>query len=339
MPNSLPKAPRVTVIGDGAMGTVCALILAEKGLPTTLWGIEFDRLDAMRRTRTNSRYLPGVTLPEKLQYQADAATALAGAQLVVSAVPTQFLRSVMTRMAPLMPSGVPVVSVTKGVEISTMERPSEILADTLGDRPLVVLSGPSVASEMAARMTCLMVAATPDAALRVWVQTLFTTSYLRVYRSDDILGVEMAGATKNVIAIAAGILDGMHAGNNAKAALLARGLVEITRLGVAMGAKPETFTGLAGLGDLVTTCVAPEGRNRSFGELIGKGHTADEALQKLAGVVEGMPTARAVVELAQRYKVDMPITRALYSVLFENVSPTKALHQLMTRDLKDEDVL
>jgi len=262
------------------------------------------------------------------------------------------MRGTLTRFKAYVRAGVPVVSVVKGIEVETLKRPSEIIVECLGPRPVAALSGPSIAGELARHLPASMVAAAeekkPEASLPLsqkpeeesdfsrWVQELFTTPYLRVYRNHDLLGVELAGAMKNVIAIAAGILDGMRAGNNAKAALLTRGLVEITRLGVAMGAMPETFAGLAGLGDLVTTCTSPEGRNRTFGERVGRGEKPADVIASIAGVVEGMPTCRSVVRLARSMGVEMPICQGLHAVLYEGRDVRSQLADLMMRELKHE---
>jgi glycerol-3-phosphate dehydrogenase (NAD(P)+) len=291
--------------------------------------------------RENTRYLPGIKLHEAIRFEDDDAKAFHSAELLVCAIPTQFIRPVLGRLKPHLAPGVPVVSVSKGIEIETLKRPSEVIQELFGERPIAALSGPSIASELARQLPATMVTAAADAggsgeALARRIQELFTTPYLRVYRNDDLLGVELAGALKNVVAIAAGILDGMRAGNNAKAALLSRGLVEMTRLGVAMGALPETFTGLAGLGDLVTTCVSPEGRNRSFGERIGRGEKPADVLASIPGVVEGMPTCRSVVSLARQMHINMPISEGLHAVLFEGRDVRGQLADLMTRELKSE---
>jgi glycerol-3-phosphate dehydrogenase (NAD(P)+) len=242
------------------------------------------------------------------------------------------------------PAGAGVVSVAKGLENGTLERPSKVILDILKDdpdsrpRPIGVLSGPTIAAELARCLPATMIAASEDAAFAEKVQKLFTTSYLRIYTSEDPLGVEVAGALKNVIAIAAGILDGLQAGFNAKSALLARGLAEIARLGVAMGAKPETFFGLAGIGDLATTCFSPEGRNRSCGEALGKGERPDDFLKHSKYVVEGVATTKSVVELAQKHRVDMPITMAVHAVLFNGLDPIDAIARLMSREPKAEKV-
>ncbi|HVS72619.1 MAG TPA: NAD(P)H-dependent glycerol-3-phosphate dehydrogenase [Phycisphaerae bacterium] len=332
---------RVTVIGDGAMATVCSNILAARAeVRVTMWGRNAERLAEIERGGENRRYLPGVKVSPTLRFAADDAAALKDADLVLCAIPAQFIRPILTRLAPHIRAGLPVVSVSKGIEIDTLCRPSEVIAGVLGGgrRPVAALSGPNIAGELARGLPATMVAAAEeehDAFVRQ-LQELFTTPSLRVYRNHDLVGVELAGALKNVIAIAAGILDGMKAGYNAKAALLTRGLVEISRLGAVLGAQPETFAGLAGLGDLVTTCFSPEGRNRRFGERIGRGEKAGEALASIAGVVEGMPTCEAVVRLAKKQGIEMPIAEGLHAVLFEDRPPREQLAELMSREPKAE---
>lgn len=328
---------RAAIIGSGQMGTVIALVLAEQGAAVRLWASSRERADALRATRENARYLPGVRLPERISITDDPAAALDGAEVVVSAVPCQFVRGVWSRFTPFMRHGLPVVSVTKGIEVETLLRPTQILSAVLGPVPSCVLSGPNIAAELAQRLPATMVAACDDQALAEAVQRSFSTQWLRVYTNNDVIGVELAGALKNVIALAAGIVDGLRAGDNAKAALLTRGLVEITRLGAALGARRETFSGLAGLGDLVTTCVSPSGRNRTAGEAIGRGRKVQEVLSSMAGVVEGVPTTRSAVLLARRHDVAMPITEAIYSVLFEGQDVIGALANLMNRGLRGEE--
>lgn len=327
----------VTIIGDGGMGSVCAMLLCENGVRTTLWGHEAEYIAEMARKRENVRFLPGYALPEELRFEAEDARAFAGAELVVSAVPCQFLRTTWGRLAKVMPAGVPVVSVTKGIEIATLRRPTEILQEILGqERTYAVLSGPTIADELARRLPATATVACADIELAQAMQQTFNTAMFRVYTNDDVVGVELAGAMKNVIAIAAGTIDGIGAGDNAKAALLCRGLAEIERLGVAMGAQEKTFTGLSGLGDLVTTCISPMGRNRSFGERIGKGMTASEALGATHSVVEGVPTCGAVLELARRHGVEMPITAAIEAVISGKMNIRSAIAELMGRQLKGE---
>jgi glycerol-3-phosphate dehydrogenase (NAD(P)+) len=272
---------------------------------------------------------------------ANDATCFQDATLVLSAIPTQYMRDTWKRLATYIPKGIPIVSVAKGIENGTLLRPTQIIHDVLSPgtasrHPLAVLSGPNIAAEIARYLPATSVVAAEDPALAERVQQAFSTEWFRVYTNTDVLGVELAGATKNVVAIAAGILDGLGAGSNAKAALVTRGLVEITRLGVAMGAEETTFNGLAGLGDLITTCVSPEGRNRRVGEQIGKGRKLNEILAEMESVAEGVPTTRSVRELAHRFKVEMPITEGVYDVLFDNKDAIAALTELMNRDPKPE---
>jgi len=232
---------------------------------------------------------------------------------------------------------VPIVSVTKGIENDTLLRPSQIIEQVLGPRRLAVLSGPNIADELVRSLPATSTVACADPVLAEQVQQTLSTNWLRIYTNSDLIGVELAGATKNVIAIAAGIIDGLQAGDNAKAALVTRGLVEITRLGVAMGAQASTFAGLSGMGDLITTCISPRGRNRTFGQAIGRGQSVEHALAAIPGQVEGVNTCRSVVALADRHNVEMPITQAVYEVIFEGKSVREAIAELMTRRLKAED--
>ncbi len=322
------------------MGTVCAIMLAENGCDVRLWSAFPDAAEELARTRENRRFLPGFTLPDGVEITGDDKQVLAEADLAVSAVPVQFMRDVWRRLSPHCPGDLPICSVAKGIENKTLLRPTQIILDVLDGggrlRPVAALSGPSIAPEVARKLPATVTAASDDENFARRVQELFTRPYFRIYTNTDLLGVETAGATKNIIAIAAGILDGLAAGDNAKASLLTRGLVEITRLGVAMGARPETFAGLAGFGDLVTTCISPVGRNRSFGEAIGRGSTVDEALEATQCVVEGVATTASVVELASKLGVEMPITQAVYDVLFREKTPDEAIAALMTRPVKAE---
>jgi len=331
---------KITVIGDGAMGTVCAVMLAENGHDVSLWSAFPEAAEQIARDRQNRRFLPGRSLPDGIAVTADAAEALSGAAMVVSAVPTQYMRGVWQRLGPHCPPDLPICSVAKGIENGTLLRPTQILRDVLdggaGRRALAALSGPSIAPEVARELPATVVVAAADAALAADVQQSISRPYFRVYTNEDLVGVEIAGASKNVIAIAAGILDGLGAGDNAKAALISRGLREITRLGIACGAKGETFAGLAGVGDLVTTCISPVGRNRSFGEAVGRGRGIADALGATDAVVEGVATTASVVELARAHGVEMPITEAAHAVLFEACAPRDAIAQLMARPLKAE---
>jgi glycerol-3-phosphate dehydrogenase (NAD(P)+) len=345
---------QVTILGDGAMATVCSILLTQGGHGVTMWGAFEENIDRLLQNREQAKLLPGVRVPPNVRLTANDADAFGGATMIVSAIPTQFMRSAWKRLLPYVPQGTPIVSVAKGIENDTLLRPTQVIADVLagykmqgsgfsmagdgvgGHWSLATLSGPNIAGELARYLPATAVVASSDEDLAQRVQTAFSTQWFRVYTNADVIGVELAGATKNVIAIAAGILDGLAAGNNAKAALVTRGLVEITRLGVAMGAAESTFQGLAGLGDLITTCVSPEGRNRTVGEQIGKGRQLADVLAKMDSVAEGVPTTKAVVELAKRYRVEMPITQAVHEVLFDAKDVIRALTDLMTRDPKPE---
>ncbi|MFZ9023559.1 MAG: NAD(P)H-dependent glycerol-3-phosphate dehydrogenase [Anaerohalosphaeraceae bacterium] len=328
---------KTTIIGNGGMGSVCAMLLCKNGLDTTLWGHDAAELDTIAKAKENVIFLPGYPLPESLTYQSDDSAALADAQLLVSAVPCQFLRSVWSRLKPHVPGGIPIVSITKGIELGTLLRPTQILTEILGaGHPLATLSGPNIADEVAANLPATATIACTDAALAQQIQQAFNTPMFRVYTNDDCIGVELAGAMKNVIAIAAGVIDGIGAGDNAKAALITRGLAEIQRLGVALGANEKTFTGLSGLGDLFTTCVSPKGRNRGFGERIGNGASVDEAIGATQSVVEGVPTCGGIIELAQKHHVEMPITESIYSIIQQQKTVKEAIAALMTRELKAE---
>jgi len=337
----------VTILGDGAMATVCSILLTAGGHGVAMWGAFEESIDRLIQDREQRRLLPGVRVPASVRLTANDDDCFVDATMVLSAVPTQYMRAVWKRLFAHVPEDVPMVSVAKGIENNTLLRPTQVIADVLGrgrmgatgptcDWPLAALSGPNIAAELARYLPATAVVASDDAALAQRVQLAFSTQWFRVYTNPDVIGVELAGAMKNIVAIAAGIVDGLGAGNNAKAALVSRGLVEITRLGEAMGARPETFHGLAGIGDLITTCVSPEGRNRTVGERIGKGQKLEQVLAGMDSVAEGVPTTRSVIQLARRFNVEMPITEAVHAVLFENKDVLHALSELMTREPKPE---
>jgi len=345
----------ISIIGDGGMGTVLAMLLSEKGIAVRMWGYDRRQLEQIEQNRENKKFLPGYKLPEQLVFEADDARITDGADLLVSAVPCQFMRGIWNRLKDYVPQSIPIVSVAKGIENDTLLRPTQILAEVLGEKRgtrdegpgtrdegrgtrFAVLSGPTIADELARRLPATACAAADDETLAKEIQHTFSEGvpWLRVYTNTDIVGVELAGAMKNIIAIAAGIIDGTGAGDNAKAALLTRGLAEITRLGISMGARQQTFAGLTGLGDLVTTCISPKGRNRSFGERVGKGQSAEQAQSATESVVEGVATCKSVVALGVRYNIEMPITQAVYEVLFENKPVQTAIADLMKRQLKAE---
>jgi glycerol-3-phosphate dehydrogenase (NAD(P)+) len=319
------------------MATACAVVLSEHaGQRVALWTRTAERADELVQDRENRRLLPGVPIPTSIEVTADIAQAVVGAEFLVASIPTKYLRETLSQIASHVPPGLPIVSVAKGVEIATLMRPSEIIVDVLGPREVVALSGPSHAEEFARRKPCSVVAACPNLDLAEQVQWRFNTDRFRVYTNADLLGVELAGALKNVLAIAAGICDGQEFGDNAKSALVTRGLVELTRFGAALGAQPQTFTGLAGIGDLITTCFSRFSRNRHVGECLGRGQPLDRIIAEMHGVAEGVTTTRSVHDLAVKKQIDMPITAEVYAVLFDGKSPEDATASLMLRPVRAE---
>ncbi len=328
---------KVAVLGGGAMGTACALLLAEGGRQeVALWVRDPRHAADIDRERENRRLLPGVSIPPEIPITSDVAAAVRGSELLVLAIPTKFLRAALESLASVLNENRPVVSVVKGIENDTLLRPSEIIEDVLGQRAVVSLSGPSHAEEISRRLPASVVAASGDLALARSVQQRFSTDRFRVYTNPDIVGVELAGALKNVVAIAAGISDGLGYGDNAKSALMTRGLVEMTRFGVRLGAEPTTFAGLAGMGDLIATCCSRHSRNRKVGELLGQGKSLDEILSSMEAVAEGVSTARSVYDLAEQTGIDMPITTEVFQVMFEGKSPAEATDSLMLRPPREE---
>ena len=325
------------VLGDGAWGTAIALLLAQNPRHrVTLWSAREANGRILRERRENVRLLPGVPIPECVELTTDVTRAVDGADLWVVAVPTVYLRATLRRVAADLRPGPPVLSLAKGLEMDTFLRPSEVVAQVLGAGRVAVLSGPSHAEEVSRGLPTSVVAASNDLELARWVQHRFSTDRFRVYTNLDPVGVELAGALKNVIGIAAGIGDGLGFGDNARAALLTRGLVEVSRFGVALGAEPQTFFGLAGLGDLVTTCVSRHGRNHHVGEWLARGERPADILAGMAMVAEGVYTARSVHGRARRMGLDMPITAEVYRVLYEGKDPRAAVADLMLRAPKGE---
>lgn len=330
---------RVTVLGSGGMGTACAVLLAEKPeRDVRLWSRNAEYAAQMDAARENGKLLPGVTLAKNITVTADVSQATAGTDLLVVAIPTAFLRHALIPLSAAIPDGVPVVSVIKGLEVGTFLRPSEILCEVLGERDVVALCGPSHAEEIARRLPASVVAAGTNLKVAEQVQSMFTTDRFRVYTNRDIVGVELSAALKNVVAIAAGISDGLKYGDNAKAALLTRGIVEITRFGIALGADPDTFAGLAGIGDLITTCFSKFGRNRRVGERLGLGTPLPQIIAELNGVAEGVTTCQSVHDLARNRGIDLPIINEVFQVLFEGKSPESATNSLMQRPLRSERI-
>ena len=327
---------RVTVLGDGGWGLALSIVLADHGAEVTLWSHDPEYAAEMTRTRRNPKFLPGVEIPETVRVTSNIEATVDGQDMLFSVVPTPFLPSVLALLKPHYRAGVPVVSATKGIDTETLLRPTEIIAAALGDVPLVVVTGPSHAEEVSRRMPTTVVAASSDMGIARRVQDLLATERFRVYTSDDVIGVELGGALKNVISIAGGIVDGLGFGDNTKAALLTRGIVEMSRLGEALGGQRQTFFGLSGIGDLITSCCSKHGRNRAVGERLGRGEKLEHVLQGMQQVAEGVKTSVAVKRLSEQRGVEMPICDEVHKVLFQDKDPGRAVRDLMTRQLKDE---
>ncbi|MFY9343616.1 MAG: NAD(P)H-dependent glycerol-3-phosphate dehydrogenase [Planctomycetota bacterium] len=328
---------RVAILGNGGFGTAMAVSLARAGHAVALWGHDAVYTAHIAASRQNPRYLEGIVLPDGIRVSNDGVAVLDRCELVLAAVPTQHLRAVVTGLAAAVPATVPVVSLAKGLEQATGKRPTAVLAEVLGQPARVfALSGPSHAEEIARGLpTTVVVAGADDRALQ-GLQAALQTGTFRVYRNRDTLGVELCGALKNVMALAAGIADGLGYGDNAKAAILTRGLVEMMRHGAAAGADPRTFFGLAGVGDLAVTAFSRHGRNRAFGERIGRGETREQALRASPKVAEGVWTSQVVAAEAARLGIEMPIASAVARVLFAGLPPLQAVRELMERDPKAE---
>lgn len=330
---------RATVIGAGSWGTALGALLAGKGWPVVMWDIDPVPLASINDANENARYLPGLALPETLVAEGDLASALGGAELVVLAVPSQAVRSAASRLVEFLPPSVPIVSVTKGVEMDTLMTMSEVLEDVLPVERhpyLTYLSGPSFAVEVAKRLPTAVTIAAHWHRMAVTVQEAFHTGYFRPYTTHDVLGVEIGGCCKNVVAIATGLADGMGFEANARAALITRGLAEITRLGTAKGANPMTLSGLAGMGDLLLTCTSVKSRNYRVGYALGQGRALDDIQTELGQVAEGVVNAKSVKQLAESLGVEMPISHAVYQLLYEGLTPKGVLQLLLERDLKRE---
>lgn len=325
---------RVAVLGAGSFGTTLAVHLAEAGHEPTLWGRDAEAMRRLAVERENAKFLAGIKLPLGVKVHAELEAALEGADFVLFVVPSQAMRSMARDVAAIGAKGIPVCA-SKGLELGTLRRLSEVLGETLGDGAPVILTGPSHAEEVARGIPTTVVAASADENRAVEVQRLFSTPRFRVYTNPDVMGCEFGGALKNVIAIAAGVCDGLGFGDNTKGALLTRGLAEMSRLGEAMGARRETFFGLTGMGDLIATAMSRHSRNRHVGERLGRGETLQQVLGAMVMVAEGVHTARAARDLGQKQGVELPITEQVCA-LFDGRDPQSALMALMTRDLKRE---
>ncbi|MCZ6703098.1 MAG: NAD(P)H-dependent glycerol-3-phosphate dehydrogenase [Ignavibacteria bacterium] len=330
---------KVSVLGAGGWGTTLAILLHYNGHDVILWEYEKSYAKELIKKHVNSRYLPGVSIPKEMKISYDLGESTGDKNLIILAVPSQFLRNVVKKIDFSDIKNSILVSVSKGIEKGTLLTMAQMLEDVhplLGKDQIGVLSGPSHAEEVSRRIPTAVTTASEDPVTSKTIQAAFMNSYFRVYSSADILGVELGGAFKNVIAIGAGIIDGAGFGDNTKAAIMTRGVSEISRLGSAMGAHPETFAGLSGMGDLIVTCMSKHSRNRYVGEQLGKGKKLKQILKSMKMVAEGVETSRSASQLAQKHSVETPITNEVYKILFEDKDPVKATTDLMTRDMKME---
>lgn len=330
---------KISVLGAGGWGTTLAILLHYNGHDVTLWEFQKRYSKVLDKTRENKVFLPGIKIPQEIKITHDLEEASSGEHLIVLAVPSQFLRSVVKNIKPANIKNAIFINVAKGIENKSLMTMSQMLRDeipSLDEGQIGVLSGPSHAEEVSRRIPTAVVAASKNSDTSKTIQSAFMTSYFRVYSSTDPLGVELGGSFKNVIAIGAGIIDGAKFGDNTKAAIMTRGVAEISRLGVAIGAYPETFSGLSGMGDLIVTCMSRHSRNRYVGEQIGSGKKLKEVLKSMDMVAEGVETSRSASQLAEKYEVETPITSEVYKILFEDKDPVKATTDLMTRDMKTE---
>jgi glycerol-3-phosphate dehydrogenase (NAD(P)+) len=329
---------KIAVLGAGSWGTVFAKVLSDAGGDVTLWGRRPELIDAINETRRNPDYLPDFALPDRLRATADVAEALSGASYVVLAVPAQTLRAGLSEWNPLIPADAVLVSLMKGIEQGTCKRMSEVVREVAGvpDDRVAVVTGPNLAHEVAMEQPSAAVVACTDEPTAQKLQLACMTPYFRAYTNPDVVGCELGGAVKNVIALVVGIAVGMGMGDNARAVLMTRGLAEISRLGAALGADPHTFAGLAGMGDLVSTCSSPLSRNRTFGENLGRGMSLDEVIAVTKQTAEGVKSCDPVLELARRHHVEMPITEAIVAVMHRGLTPVDAGRLLMSRTPKPE---
>jgi glycerol-3-phosphate dehydrogenase (NAD(P)+) len=330
---------KVTVLGAGSWGTTLALVLHDNKHEVTLWTYKPEQAELIRSKRENPIFLPGIPIPPEIKVTTDIEAACFNRDMIVAAVPSQFLRSVIERIAHLNLENTIVCNVAKGIENNTLMTMSEVLLDVLQHEHkenLAILSGPSHAEEVSKKIPTAVVSASFKLKTAKIVQDAFMTPYFRIYVNEDIRGVELGGAIKNVIAIAAGLSDGAGFGDNTKAAIMTRGVYEVTRLGVKMGAQPRTFAGLSGIGDLIVTCMSRHSRNRHVGEEIGKGRSLDEVVNEMVMVAEGVATTKSVHQLTEKHETEVPIVTEVYKVLFEHKEPYQAMFDLMTRDAKGE---
>lgn len=329
---------KITVLGDGAWGTTLAILLSKNGHEVMVWSVFRDHLDLLNKERENKKYLKGIKIPDNIIFEKDLKKAIDFGEYIIFSIPSKFFRDVARSIKneEVSLKGKIFISVAKGLEQKTLKRMTEVLREELGKVEVCVLSGPTIAIEVAKELPALVVIASKNHKIAEKIQDIFINNYFRVYTSTDVIGVELGGPLKNIIAVVAGISDGLGFGSNAKAAILSRGIVEIQRLGQKMGAKRKTFYGLAGLGDLSTTCISPESRNRTLGERIAKGEKLDDIISSTNSIIEGATTTEAVYQLSKKYNVDMPIVDSVYNILYKNMKPIEALKKMMEREKKPE---
>ncbi len=328
---------KVSVLGSGSWGTAMAMCLANNGHDILLWARNEEAVNELSKTHINQKYLPDVVLPENIKYTSDIALCASEADVIIVATPSHTVRQVCNGIAPFIKEGQIVVSISKGFDTEKYNRLSQVISEEIPNCVVAAMSGPSHAEEVVKKLPTTNVVACEDIEVAKYIQRIFNSEHFRIYTTDDIIGVELGGALKNVIALCAGISDGLGYGDNTKAALMTRGMAEIIRLGVAMGARYQTFTGLSGIGDLIVTCTSMHSRNRCAGILIGQGKTPEEAQKEVKMVVEGVKTAKAVNYLAKKYGVEMPISKTAYDVLFNGKSVRESVSALMNRAMKSEN--
>ncbi len=326
----------ISILGDGGWGTTLAIYLIRKNYHVQLWGAFPDYIEKIKRTRINYKFLPGITIPKEVELTSDLKIAISKAQLIILAIPSQYARPILKRLRVYDLSKKIFMSVIKGIDNTTLLRMSQIIYKELGSVRLAVLSGPNIAREIARGVPSTAVVASHDRSITKKLQAILNSEKFRIYTNADVIGVELGGSLKNVIAIACGVCDGLGYGANTKAAILTRGLAEIARLGKALGAKNQTFSGLSGLGDLVTTCFSSQSRNRYVGEELGKGKTIQQITSSMDMIAEGIATVKAAYKLSQKYHVPMPITREVYNIIYKDKRPLKAVMGLMKRKMKAE---
>lgn len=327
---------KIGIIGAGSWGTALAVLLNNNGQQVTVWSVIEDEIKMLKEKREHKDKLPGIILSESIQFTTDLQEAIQGKDLLVLAVPSPYTRSTSKKMKEFVAEGQIIVNVAKGIEENTMKTLTAIIEEEIPQAVVTVLSGPSHAEEVGRGLPTTCVVGAKEEATAIYIQEIFMNNVFRVYTSDDILGIELGGALKNVIALAAGVADGLGYGDNIKAALITRGISEISRLGVAMGGRKETFNGLTGIGDLIVTCASMHSRNRRAGILIGKGYSVEEAMKEVKMIVEGVYSAKAALQLSKKYNVELPIIEQVAAVLFEGGSPNDAVDALMGREKKSE---